>query len=409
MKISKDILTDFTLKITGLIVVILIIILGYYIGFWSNFFHAVNIIVPEIDPQWATSMIAFFAFIIATVSLWFGSLKGPDLVLCEIPSFELREIPKDNFKHYIPNDLSFLPIQLIFLNNGSRSGVLKLELSFKPSKILESHIDKFKYSIRINEVSFEKPPYIVIKERESSIIEVRASLDLFYWKEHFHSNPVKEEDVKDVLTNADQLNEARFETFCESLVSESKIGKISLNSRQTMKKWIFWTQLKDKNLFENLDAGTIDQKLIDNFKISMNKWDEIKPQYILMDVKEINNEIDKKLIDPLKNNHVKLMHIKERLSLETKILEGWKRSYDGYRSKKVIVDFISSCFNFEMMFSKYDSNAFRYNRMKDNLDEHSSEYTVSKVKRQTRDLVTENELLIQKILGMKKILTSCYI
>jgi hypothetical protein len=67
----------------------------------------------------------------------YTSLKGPDIVLCEEPKFSLRKTSRDIFDQFISHEL-FSEAHLLFLNNGTVSGVLRLEAHFEPTIVKES-------------------------------------------------------------------------------------------------------------------------------------------------------------------------------------------------------------------------------------------------------------------------------
>jgi hypothetical protein len=138
------------------------------------------------DPlEWITAPLALLALIISVLSLWYSSLKGPDMVLCEKPCFVLEEIPREAFDHYVPHTLSS-ETRLLLVNNGTVSGVLRLNISFEPTIELKPFFDKATFSFTLGPGHHEGTmPPISISEKESCMIAIRLSVEFVNWKKYF--------------------------------------------------------------------------------------------------------------------------------------------------------------------------------------------------------------------------------
>src|SRR5438128_2012645 len=83
-------------------------------------------------------VISGLAALAALLVLWFTALKGPDISLVSSHSrLEYQELLKVDLSL---TRLEFKPIDLVFANDGSRSGALiEINTAFKPSKTFESY------------------------------------------------------------------------------------------------------------------------------------------------------------------------------------------------------------------------------------------------------------------------------
>jgi len=323
-----------------------------------------NPIWPDISwltPEWITTIIAFIAFTVAVLSLWFSSLKGPDIDLCEIPNFVMDKIRWESL-NYIPDRIRFSPAQLIFINNGTRSGVIKLEANFEPSDEFKPFLSRAGYIFKIGEKSWsDDMPHISMRERESCIIEVEVRVDFHDWKEYFDSDPVSKDKIYDILCEADLVNFNRLSDFCSLLRPAMSIGKISINSVQTIRKNILWTRIGRKNLVRDLPIGSMDQEFIEGFKSCLAKWDDIKPNCILMKLEELRKDLSNYILTPLGDNLNKLGQT-PRMALRTDFWNDWKRKWEGYTHWKALIDFILKSLGLESKIADFCLKADGFNQ-----------------------------------------------
>ena len=312
-------------------------------------------------PEWITTIIAFIAFIVAVLSLWFSSLKGPDIDLCGSPKFIMEKIRWENL-NYIPDRIRFSPAQLIFINNGTRSGVIKLEVNFEPSDEFKPFFSRAGYIFKIGEKSWsDDMPHVSMRERESCIIEVEVRVDFHDWKEYFDSDPVSKDKIYDILCEADLVNFNRLSDFCSLLRPAMSIGKISINSVQTIRKNILWTRIGRKNLVRDLPIGSMDQEFIEGFKSCLAKWDDIKPNCILMKLEELRKDLSNYILTPLGDNLNKLGQT-PRMALRTDFWNDWKRKWEGYTHWKALIDFILKSLGLESKIADFCLKADGFNQ-----------------------------------------------
>lgn len=312
-------------------------------------------------PEWIATIIAFIAFIVAVLSLWFSSLKGPDIDLCGSPKFIMEKIRWENL-NYIPDRIRFSPTQLIFINNGTRSGVIKLEVNFEPSDEFKPFFSRAGYIIKVGERSWsDDMPHMSMRERESCIIEVEVRVDFHDWKEYFDSDPVSEDKIYDILCKADLVNFNRLSDFCSVLRPAMSIGKISINSVQTIRKNILWTRVGRKNLVRDLPIGSIDQESIEGFKSCLAKWNDIKPNCISMKLEELRKDLSNYILAPLGDNLNKLGQT-PRMALRTDFWGDWKRKWEGYTHWKALIDFILKSSGLESKIADFCLRADGFNQ-----------------------------------------------
>jgi len=152
--------------------------IGWLIG-W------LNQLISWLAQEW----IAIIALIVALLSFYFGSLKGPDIdwLKSESSRLNIKEIHRKDQK-YIPNKIEFDPAKFIFTNNGTRSGVIKLETIFEPLDELRPFFEGVDYIFRTDKTgSTSDMPYVSIPERESCIVDIGITVGLHSWKEYFSS------------------------------------------------------------------------------------------------------------------------------------------------------------------------------------------------------------------------------
>jgi len=253
-----------------------------------------------LDPEWITTIVALVAFAVSVLSLWFSSLKGPDIDLVKISEKAFEKISKPEFsRRYIPYRIALHPVQLVFINNGTRAGVLRLKATFKSSKELEPFLDEIHYEIKgqtqayssRSEQTIVTEP-IAIRERETNVVTLSITVTFDDWKEHFNHEPVKKEQIYDVLCQADRQNRERLSTFCSNLKAGLYLGAVSIDSTQTTSRLIRLGE-SDKHLVKNLQAGLIDNELRHDFKNALEDWDTIEPNRILQNISYVEQFLRK--------------------------------------------------------------------------------------------------------------------
>jgi hypothetical protein len=365
--------------------------------------------MPVNPMEWITPALAFLALIISVFSLWYTSLKGPDIVLCEEPKFSLDEIPRENFDRFIPHTLSS-EAHLLFLNNGTVSGVLRLHVSFEPTAELKLFFDKANFSFTVDNALHERSmPPISIREKEGCMIVIRLSIQFVNWKKGFANEPVPKGEIGNVLRKADWENKRRFHDFCAVLKPGMHIGKVSIGSNQTVRRRLSGTKMAQRSLVSDQSTGVIAEDLISNFRSSATKWDAIDPDAVLTELRAIHDDFDRLLREPLEQNIKKLMGL-ELSSLHTDLFQAMKRRCMGYDNRAAIVDFITHSSGLDSRLSEYDTKTGGWNR-KFNLSKENplNKNLEEALRKEMKPLEQESLMIASGIAQVQKILEDCYL
>jgi hypothetical protein len=362
------------------------------------------------NPEWITPTLAFLAFIVSVLSLWHTSVKGPDIVLCERPEFALKRIPRRDFDYFIPDTLSS-EAHLTFLNKGTVSGVLRLDPRFEPAEELNPFFDKASFSFSINNASpGEIMPFISIREKESCVISLGLRIGFHDWKEHFAHEPVPKDEICNVLRQADYQNRRRFDDFRETLKLGMHIGKLSIKSSQTMRKNVFWTKMAERDLVDDQYVGVVDEELIGGFESCAKKWDTLKPDAILTELRQIHECFHNMLLNPIDQNIRKLTQPGDLTALETDILDDLRRRCEDQGNRIAIVDFILRSMHLDSVLREYDSRIRVWNRKLNLLQEDRSSKSLEEaLRKEMASLERESKHIYSEISWVQKVLRDCYL
>jgi len=362
------------------------------------------------DPlEWITAPLAFLALIISVLSLWYSSLKGPDIVLCEKPCFVLEEIPREAFDHYIPHTLSS-EARLLLVNNGTVSGVLRLNISFQPTIELKPFFDKatFSFTLGVGHHEGTMPP-ISISEKESCMIAIRLSVEFVNWKKYFAHDPVTKDEIHNILRKADWENKQRFDDFSAVLKLGMHIGKVNIRPNQTARTGLSGKiKMVQRSLAADLSVGVVTEDLIRNFRLSGTKWDTIDPNAILTELHEIHDHFDRLLREPLERNS-RILGGLEMSSLQTDLFQAMKNQCTGYHNRAAIVDFIMHSSGLDSRLTEYDTKTSEWNRRFSLYKENPSNNLEEALLNEKASLEKESLAIDVEILHMMQILKDCYL
>jgi len=320
-------------------------------------------IVERSSYEVYTLLAALAASSISALTLWFTSLKGPDIILCEKPDFDFDRIPKETFERIIPNHLS-CGSDLVFLNNGTLSGVLRLDAHFQPAEEMKPFLDRARFTFGLGDHQSSPEPMIPlsIPEKESRIIGVNLSVDFHSWKKHFSHEPVSKEEIQRVLCQADKRNQQRFSDFCVALRNSKCIGKITVKSHQTSRHRIFWTTFKERILVDSQHIEVFDQELVGNFRSWEEKWNTVDPNAVLMELRSIREILEKELYERVEQNYKMLMGLQPMGQLYTNLLDETRRRFEGYEDQTAIIHFLFGSTQLDTSLQKYDHATKEWNQ-----------------------------------------------
>jgi hypothetical protein len=363
------------------------------------------------DPlEWITAPLALLALTISVLSLWYSSLKGPDIVLCEKPCFVLGEIPREAFDHFVPHTL-FSEARLLLVNNGTVSGVLKLNISFEPTIELKPFFDKatFSFTVGSNQHDRTMPP-ISISEKESCMIAIRLSVEFVNWKKYFAHDPVTKDEIHSILRKADWENRQRFDDFSAVLKPGMHIGKVNIRSNQTARTGLSGKiKMVQRSLADDLSIGVVTEDLTRNFRLSGTKWDTNDPNAILEELHAIHDHFDRQLREPVEQNVKMPMGLPEMGSLQTDLFQAIKNRCIGYDSIAAIVDFVMHSSGLDSRLTEYDTKTSEWNRRFRLYKENPSKNLEEALLNEKASLEKESLAIEGEILQMMQILKDCYL
>lgn len=353
-----------------------------------------------------TAVGAFAAFIVSLFTLWFTSLKGPNIVLCERPQFIQKKIPRETFVHIIP-DTIFFETNLTFLNNGTASGVFGLSAHFEPVNELSSFFKRYGFMFGTEPHKFTSSLTMLptsIGEKGSIVVNITLTVVFHDWKNRFVHEPVSKEEVREVLCQADKENRRRFSEFCAVLKADMHIGTVSIKSYQTTRKG-----MEERVLVDSQHIGVFDEELIRDFRSWEERWDTIHPDAILAELRRIREEYRKNLCEPVEQNLKKLKGLVPISSLETDLLDSVRRRFDGFETRTAVNDFILRSAQLDTRLKEYDSRTEEWNRKFRMLGEQPLNARLAEIFRAESDeLKKESEHLCVEITNLLNTLQECY-
>jgi len=253
-----------------------------------------------------SALISAATLIIAFMTLWFSHLKGPDIDLCGVPVAELEDWKTDQLTHwlhygYTPWSLDLKPIQLVFINNGSRAGAItNIEAKFEPN-------ERFKVFYKEDRVSVETDGKVLpasIKEGETCVIKISFNIITIDWKHDFRYQEIQDiSNLKEAFTRSIELDHTRFRELVNFLISREALGNLHISMSCTTRKWLRTgiitkevAKVEIKNTYEVALGG---------FEKILEKWDTLSAVRELL--QKVPDTLDQ-LIDKLNKVSEGLKH-----------------------------------------------------------------------------------------------------
>lgn len=342
-------------------------------------------IFAQILADWLaplTVIAASIAAVAAILNLWYGALRGPHVALVGAPDFTVHNVPKNATS--IPTSAEIHP-KFVFVNSGSTTGVITLDLSFIPSSIFERLGCCNRCNIRFvsgNQQAEVMPP-LFLQERESGLVEVHATVDLGDWKSYVaHHDEVDENSICSTLLKADDANKERFTSFCAQLKERPSLGTLSVSCIRTKRKCVIRRYVPkrrdviDENvLFANESIG-IDDDSIATFTSYLHNWDNIQPRRVI----ELLRDVEPKLERFFSKEMSRCEMIRRQINRDEGTVQTWRELWDytwygrGEDSEREqrrstmptrdVLDFIlrSSRLDFQMQEFSKKAEEFNYTR-----------------------------------------------
>jgi len=199
----------------------------------------------------------------------------------------------------IPMSVEVNP-SFVFINSGSTTGMIMLELDFTPLSVFERLGCCNKWSIGFfgGKEQTEGMPRLFLQERESGMIEAHLTIDLGDWKSYVaHDGEVDENSICPTLLKADGANKERFSSFCAQLREGQSLGTLSVSCVRTKRKCVMRRRIPKrrdvidkKALFVNESIG-IDEDSITTFTSYLDNWDNIQPRQVIELLQKVEPEL----------------------------------------------------------------------------------------------------------------------
>lgn len=361
----------------------------------------VTLIIQQSPYEVLTVIAAFAAFVVSAFTLYFTSLKGPDIVLLEKPQFIQQTIQRDSFDRSIPDTFNF-EANLVFLNNGTASGVLRVDASFEPTKELIPFFKKATFMFGTEPYHYtsgNSMPPVATKEKGSIVVYNKLTVELYDWKRHFTHESVPKEKICEVLCQADSENKKRFSDFCAVLKNGMHIGTVSIKSGQTVRK----------KTEERIHIGVLDDELIRNFGSWVEKWNIIDPDVILSELRQVHDHFNRYLCTPLEDNARKLRESSATPSLDPDLLQRARQGFHGSETGMTLADFILRSTQLDSSLEKYDVRTNEWNRKSQLYNEDPLNQRLRQALAAERPLLErESANLAGEMVALQKTLYECY-
>ncbi len=281
------------------------------------------------SPEVVASSIAA---IVALLTLWFTSLKGPDIELLSKKSASYSE---DGFYPYhVLSSINFRELELVFTNNGSRTGLItNVNVELQPEAWFAEYYRGVKAEILASiqgQLNYPTPAAtqsVSISRGSNKIVRLSCAIPTIEWKAH-PSELDPSLPLGQAMRKGLDRNRGLFEAFVEALDDERPVGKLSMTVTLTARKWGYKTILRDRKIAD-YDLPPLSPKLKENFQKSLALWDDIYPEFQRV-VNEAVGEV-RRLAGPIKGRLQYLkppIHDKDIGPLPTMDADMWLQEVD---------------------------------------------------------------------------------
>lgn len=236
------------------------------------------------DPIVLSAIFSAIAAALSALTLWFTRLKGPDILLVNTLNEKIKVIEMyfQRFAEGIPFSFDIRPIELVFANNGSRSGVIMaVEPVFKPSPEFEPFLVDFRHRITWELEISPAPRYgtpVSIREGDNKVITLECSVKMVDWKYDWTDPEIHglhyDADIKRFVENALEINRQKLASFLDFLHSGKSFGSLTLYLTCTGRKRWFWMALKRKVLASPVEVVNSFEDSIKGYEDCLENWDD---------------------------------------------------------------------------------------------------------------------------------------
>jgi hypothetical protein len=215
-----------------------------------------------------TLLFAALAAVVGFFTLWFTVIKGPDIRIIPNIKLSLGEAPGENLAF---ETIALNPVPLLFVNNGSKSGVVfDLKIEFKPS----AGFSKFyKQLLEIKSISGEyKQLPLTIPERDTAIVQLILWIVLKPWKDLGRLDELPTIPLEAALQTVWHEGVGRLRDFSKF---KDDIGTLDVVVRRTKRHYLRLT-LSEDSAASKLDIGSLPNSFSVRAQYHLNNFSQLR-------------------------------------------------------------------------------------------------------------------------------------
>ncbi len=212
------------------------------------------------------------AALVGFVILWFTVFKGADIDL--VPVHLSLERP-DIYPDYPLDTIGLNPIEMVFVNSGSRSGaVVEINADFKPSKSFSRFYKGLRQNVEIKSPATEtnKQLPVIIPDRGTAIVTVRPTIELKPWKDLSRLVALTTMPLGDALKLI--WKEGR-ESLAEFSKFKENLGMLELRVRRT-RRYRLRIQVREDIVASGLSVGELPEWARIQGRASLNSFSMLR-------------------------------------------------------------------------------------------------------------------------------------
>lgn len=234
-----------------------------------------------LDPVVLAAIFSAIAAAVSTLTLWFTSLKGPDIELVNTlsPKIQVEDTPLDRFVEYVPYWFALKPIELVFVNNGSKAGMITaLRVDFRPSREFEPFFEELSFEPEIELPRPKQADYptqgvpVSIREGDNSVIRVKCTVDMIRWKDSRFQDIPEGSNIRVLVEGALEANRQKLASFLNFLYSGKPLGNLTLYITYSCRGWVK-IRLKTKQLVPPIEVVNSFKDAIKGYENCLKYWD----------------------------------------------------------------------------------------------------------------------------------------
>jgi hypothetical protein len=216
-----------------------------------------------------TLLFAALAAVVGVFTLWFTVIKGPDIRMIPNIKLSIAEPPVVTlpFERIVVN-----PIPLLFVNNGSKSGVVfDLKIEFKPSVGFSKF---YKQLIEVKSVSggAHKQLPLTIPERDTAIVQLTLWIGLKPWKDFSRLDELQSVPLEAALQTIWYEGVGNLKEFSKF---KGNVGTLDLVVRRTKRHYLRLT-LSEDVAASKLDVGSLPSSFSERAQYHLNSFSQLR-------------------------------------------------------------------------------------------------------------------------------------